>query len=155
MLRSILSQRNTYYQPVTLDRVSPWLIGAVVAAEDKRFYTHGGVDPAAVLRAAWQNTQGGKIVSGASTITQQLARAITPRSKTFVGKAQEALDATRLEKTHTKEEILEQYFNRLEFGNLTQGVQAASRFYFNTDAADLSLSQAAFLAGILQSAQTC
>ena len=150
-LRSVLSQHNTYYQPVTLDKISPWLISAVVAAEDKRFYTHSGVDVAAILRAAWQNVQEGKIVSGASTITQQLARAITPRPKTFWGKTKEAFFATRLELKYTKEEILEQYFNLLEFGNLTQGVQAASQFYFNTDAADVSLSQAAFLAGLLKS----
>ena len=151
LLRSVLSQNNTYYEPVALDRISPWLISAVVAAEDKRFYTHSGVDISAILRAAWQNAQEGKVVSGASTITQQLARAITPRSKTLWGKTKEALDATELEKKYTKEEILEQYFNLLEFGNLTQGVQAASRFYFNTDAVDVSLSQAAFLAGLLKS----
>ena len=150
-LRGVLSQHNTYYQPVTLDKISPWLISAVVAAEDKRFYTHSGVDVAAILRAAWQNVQEGKIVSGASTITQQLARAITPRPKTLWGKTKEAFFATRLEQKYTKEEILEQYFNLLEFGNLTQGVQAASQFYFNTDAADVSLSQAAFLAGLLKS----
>ena len=150
-LRSVLSQHNTYYQPVTLDKISPWLISAVVAAEDKRFYTHSGVDVAAILRAAWQNVQEGKIVSGASTITQQLARAITPRPKTLWGKTKEAFSAARLEQKYTKEEILEQYFNLLEFGNLTQGVQAASQFYFNTDAADVSLSQAAFLAGLLKS----
>jgi len=150
-LRSILSPNNTYYEPVTLDRISPWLISAVVAAEDKRFYTHSGVDIAAILRATWQNAQEGKVVSGASTITQQLARAIEPRSKTLWGKTKEALAATELEKKYTKEEILEKYFNLLEFGNLTQGVQAASRFYFNTDAADVSLSQAAFLAGLLKS----
>ena len=89
-IRSILSQHNTYYEPVTLDKISPWLISAVVAAEDKRFYTHNGVDVAAILRAAWQNMQGGKIVSGASTITQQFARAITPRSKTLWGKTKES-----------------------------------------------------------------
>ena len=151
LVRSILSPRNTYYQPVTLDQISPWLISAVVAAEDKRFYTHSGVDIAAILRATWQNAQEGKIVSGASTITQQLARAITPRPKTWWGKTKEAFSATQLENQYTKEEILEQYFNRLEFGNLTQGVQAASQFYFNMDAADVSLSQAAFLAGLLKS----
>ena len=150
-LRSILSSNNTYYQPVTLAQISPWLISAVVAAEDKRFYVHNGVDVAAVLRAAWQNTKEGEVVSGASTITQQLARAITPRPKTWWGKTKEAFSALQLEKNYTKEEILEQYFNRLEFGNLTQGVQSASRFYFNTDAADVSLSQAAFLAGLLKS----
>lgn len=150
-LRGVLSSNNTYYQPVTLDRISPWLISAVVAAEDKRFYTHSGVDVPAILRAAWQNTTGQEVVSGASTITQQLARAISPRPKTWWGKAQEAVQAVGLEQQLTKEEILEQYFNRLEFGNLTQGVQAASRFYFSIDADQLSLSQAALLAGIIKS----
>ncbi len=151
LLHSALSAQHTYYQPVSLAQISPWLIGAVVAVEDKRFYTHPGVDVQALLRAFWQNAQEGKVVSGASTITQQLARAISPRSKTWWGKTKEAAHALRLEQTYTKEEILEQYFNVLEFGNLTQGVQAASQFYFQSDAADLSLSEAAFLAGLLKS----
>ncbi len=150
-LRQLLSENHTYYEPVSLDKISPWLLSAVISAEDKRFYTHSGVDVAAVLRAAWQNTREGDVVSGASTITQQLARAISPRPKTWWGKTKEAFSAVRLEQTHTKEEILEQYFNLLEFGNLTQGAQAASRFYFGVDAADLSLAQAAFLAGMLKS----
>ena len=150
-LRGLLSSRNTYYEPVELEQISPWLISAVVAAEDKHFYVHNGVDVAAVLRALWQNTQGGEVVSGASTITQQLARAISARPKTLWGKAKEAFFAVSLEQNYTKEEILEQYFNWLEFGNLTQGVQSASQFYFGVDAADLSLSQAAFLAGLLKS----
>ncbi len=150
-LRQLLSSRHTYYEPVSLDKISPWLISAVIAAEDKRFYTHSGVDVASVLRAAWQNAKEGEVVSGASTITQQLARTIAPREKTWWGKTQEAFSAVQLEHHYTKEEILEQYFNFLEFGNLTQGVQSASRFYFGLDAADLSLAQAAFLAGTLKS----
>lgn len=150
-LRELLSENHTYYEPVALDKISPWLMSAVIAAEDKRFYTHSGVDVAAVLRAAWQNARGGEVVSGASTLTQQLARAISPRPKTLWGKTQEAFSAVRLEQNYTKEEILEQYFNRLEFGNLTQGVQAASRFYLGVEAADVSLAQAAFLAGLLKS----
>ncbi len=150
-LRELLSENHTYYEPVSLDKISPWLLSAVISAEDKRFYTHSGVDVAAVLRATWQNATEGNVVSGASTITQQLARAVSPRPKTWWGKTKEALSAVRLEQIHTKEEILEQYFNLLEFGNLTQGAQAASRFYFGVDVADLSLGQAAFLAGLLKS----
>lgn len=134
--------------PVSLNEVSPWLIAAAVAAEDKRFFTHAGVDIRAVLRAAWQNTKEGEIVSGASTITQQLARAVEPYPKTLWGKTREAFSALKIERKMTKEEILEEYFNLLELGNLTQGVEAASRFYFNTQAADLSLSQAAFWRGL-------
>ncbi len=150
-VRGLLSQQQTYYEPVTLDEISPFLISATIAAEDKRFYTHPGVDVAAIMRALWQNSSGQEVVSGASTITQQLARNITPRPKNLWGKTQEAAQAARLEQTYTKEEILEQYFNRLEFGNLTQGVQAASKFYFAVDANQLSLSQAAFLAGLIKS----
>ena len=150
-LRELLSENHTYYEPVPLDKISPWFISAVIAVEDKRFYTHSGVDVAAVLRATWQNAREGEVVSGASTLTQQLARAISPRPKTWWGKTQEAFSAVRLEQNYTKEEILEQYFNLLEFGNLTQGAQAASRFYFGVDAAEVSLAQAAFLAGMLKS----
>lgn len=150
-IRGLLTSAQTYYRPVPLSQISPWLISAAVAAEDKRFYAHNGVDALAVVRAVWQNAQQEEVVSGASTITQQLARNIEPRAKTWWGKTQEAAHALRLETQLTKEEILEQYFNRLEFGNLTQGVEAASLFYFNTDASDVSVSQAAFLAGLIKS----
>ena len=150
-MRGFLSENDTYYLPVPLEEVSPWLIAAVLAAEDKRFFSHPGVDVKAVLRAAWQNASEGEIVSGASTITQQLARALEPRPRTLWGKAKEAYNALVLERKMSKEEILEEYFNLLELGNLTQGVEAASRFYFNVSAAELSLSQAAFLAGLIKS----
>lgn len=150
-VRGFLSEKQTYYRPVALSDVSPWLIAAAVAAEDKRFFSHAGVDVQAVLRAAWQNTAGGKVVSGASTITQQLVRAIEPRPKTLWGKASEAWDALVLERQLTKEEILGEYFNLLELGNLTQGVEAASLFYFGVNAADISLAQASFLAGLAKS----
>ena len=138
-MRGFLSENNTYYLPVPLGEISPWLIAATLAAEDKRFFSHPGVDVKAILRAAWQNASGGEIVSGASTITQQLARALEPRPRTLWGKAKEAYNALALERKLTKEEILEDYFNLLELGNLTQGVEAASRFYFNVPAAELSL----------------
>ncbi|OUO56467.1 penicillin-binding protein 1C [Candidatus Avelusimicrobium gallicola] len=150
-MRGFLSENNTYYLPVPLTEISPWLIAAALAAEDKRFFSHPGVDVKAILRAAWQNATEGEIVSGASTITQQLARALEPRPRTLWGKAKEAYNALLLEREMTKEEILEEYFNLLELGNLTQGAEAASRFYFNVSASELSLSQAAFLAGLIKS----
>lgn len=150
-LRSFLSGRETYAEPVALSRISPYLILAAVAAEDRRFYTHPGVDWRAVLRAAWQNARGAGVVSGASTITQQLARAFTPRPKNWRGKLAEARDAFRLERRYSKEEILELYFNVLEFGSQTQGAQAAALFYFGVPASELSLAQAALLAGLIQS----
>lgn len=150
-VRGFLSENETYYRPVPLSDISPWLIAAAVAAEDKRFFSHAGVDVQAVLRAAWQNAAGGKVVSGASTITQQLVRVIEPRPKTLWGKASEAWNALVLERNLTKEEILGEYFNLLELGNLTQGVEAASLFYFGVNAADVSLAQASFLAGLAKS----
>ncbi len=150
-MRGFLSENNTYYLPVSLGEISPWLIAAALAAEDKRFFSHPGVDVKAILRAAWQNVSGGEIVSGASTITQQLARALEPRPRTLWGKAKEAYNALLLERKMSKEEILEDYFNLLELGNLTQGAEATSRFYFNVPASELSLSQAAFLAGLIKS----
>ncbi len=150
-LRAFLSPKETYYIPISLSEVSPWIIGALVAAEDKRFFEHGGVDSAAVLRAAWQNTQEGKIVSGASTLTQQLVRTLKPRPKTMWGKLKEAFGAVSLEQQFSKEEILEQYLNAVELGNQTQGVEAASLFYFNMPSAEISLAQAALLIGLVKS----
>ena len=150
-LRSFLSERDTYSEPITLSEVSPWLVLAAVAAEDRRFYSHFGVDWRAVLRAAYQNVTRGGVVSGASTITQQVARLRTPRSKSLWGKMREAWDAVKLERQKSKEEILQEYFNSLELGNLTQGVQAAAKFYFGVPASDVSLAQAALLAGLIQS----
>lgn len=150
-LRGFLSARQTDYRPVRIDEISPWMILAAVSLEDKRFFMHPGVDVQAALRALWQNASHGGVVSGASTITQQLARAVSPQPKTLWGKLKEAALAVKLEKSHTKEEILQDYFNRLEFGSLTQGVEAAADYYFNSSAKNLSLSQAAFLAGIIKS----
>ncbi len=149
-LRAFLSPQETYSEPVALSAVSPWLVLAVVAAEDRRFYTHHGVDWRAVLRAVWQNIRGGGVVSGASTITQQLVRLRSPRPKTLGGKIREAWDAWHLERKLSKEEILQDYLNRVSLGNLTQGVQSAALFYFGVPASDLSLAQAALLAGVIQ-----
>jgi len=142
---------DKYAQYVPLAEISPWLVAAAVAAEDKNFFSHNGVDMRAVLRASWQNATEGKVVSGASTITQQLARAIEPRPKNLWGKTREAYKAAALEKDLSKEEILEAYFNVVELGNLTQGVEAASQFYFQVPASDVSVSQAAFLVGLIKS----
>ena len=149
-LRSLLSSKDTYAQTVTLEQLSPWLILATIAAEDRRFYTHPGVDWRAVLRAGWQNIRGRGVISGASTITQQLARALHPRPKSWRNKWIEAWEALKLERRYTKKEILTKYFNTLEFGNHTQGAEAAARFYFGLPAAELSLGQSALLAGMIQ-----
>ena len=137
--------------PVNLDQVSPWLVLATVAAEDKRFFLHPGVDFRSVARAAWQNSKEGRAVSGASTITQQLARALEPRPRTIFGKLSEMFSALRLEAGHSKEEILEGYFNGVSYGPLLTGAEAASQDYFGLPAKDLSLAQAALLAGLPKS----
>jgi 1A family penicillin-binding protein len=148
--------RRTY---VNLAKISPYLIDATVATEDREFWHHPGFDPVAILRAIYYNFSEGEIVSGASTITQQLARNVlmTPEERvqqTAERKIKEAILAAELNRTYTKEEILEIYLNESYYGNLAYGIQAASETYFGVDAADLTLAQASFLAGLPQSPAT-
>ncbi len=144
--------RRTY---VKLDKISPFLIAATLATEDKEFYNHPGFDPVAILRALWQNYTSGNVVSGASTITQQLARALLLTSserseQTVQRKAHEIVLASEITRRYSKEEILELYLNEIYYGNLAYGIEAASETYFNTTANKLTLGQAAFLAGLPQ-----
>ncbi len=150
-LQTFLSNRQTYSEPVSLSDISPFVLLAVQAAEDRRFYKHHGIDFRAVLRAVWQNVRWRGIVSGASTITQQLVRALHPRPKNWRNKWIEAWDAWQLERKYSKDKILQQYLNILEFGNHTQGIEAAARFYFGVPASELSVAQSALLAGLIQS----
>ncbi|MBI3960385.1 MAG: transglycosylase domain-containing protein, partial [Chloroflexi bacterium] len=140
---------------VKIDRVSPYLIDATVATEDATFFTNPGVDPARIAGAALQNMEGGAVVSGASTITMQLARNL------FLGfderydqnldrKILEAGLASELTNAYTKDEVLEMYLNLLNYGHLTYGPEAAAQSYFGKSAADLSLAEATLLAGIPQ-----
>lgn len=144
--------RRTY---VPLDKISPYLIAATIATEDKEYYNHPGFDPIAVARAFWQNYTAGDIVSGASTITQQLARMLllddTERfARTYERKAREIVLAAEITRNYTKEEILELFLNENNYGNLAYGIQAAAETYFNTTADKLTLAQASFLAGLPQ-----
>jgi penicillin-binding protein 1C len=148
--------KRTY---VSLDEISPYLINATVATEDRDFWYHPGFDPVAILRAIYYNLSEGEIVSGASTIPQQLARNVlmTPEERvqqTAERKIKEAILAAELNRTYTKEEILEIYLNEAYYGNIAYGVQAASETYFGVNAADLTLAQASFLAGLPQSPAT-
>lgn len=137
--------------PVTLDRISPWLVKAVVATEDPRFMKHFGVDLKAVARAALRNLTSHWGAEGASTITMQLARdEFLNRRKTLYRKALEAVYATQIEQHYSKEDILTHYCNRVYLGHGRYGVEAASRFYFGVNAADLDLPRAALLAGLIQ-----
>lgn len=137
---------------VPLSEVSPYLIDAVLAFEDRYFFSHRGVNPGAVARALWQAVQNRRIVSGFSTITQQLARNhYLSADKTVKRKLTEVLWALRIEVHRDKEWILESYLNEVYWGHGVYGAQEASRTYFGCDAKDLSLAQAAMLAGLLQS----
>ena len=144
--------RRTY---VTLDKISPYLVAATITTEDKEFYSHPGFDLMAIFRAFLQNYQSGATVSGASTITQQLARNLlfTPEersNRSYERKMREAVLAAEITRRYTKDEILELYMNENYYGNLSYGVEAAAETYFKTRADQLSLAQAAFLAGLPQ-----
>ena len=141
---------------VPLDRVSPHLINATIATEDASFFTNQGIDPIRIAGAALQNVEKGEIVSGASTITMQLARNLFLGSEeryeqSFDRKIVEAGLAAELTQTYTKEELMEIYLNLLNYGHLSYGPQAAARTYFGKSANDLTLAEATLLAGIPQS----
>lgn len=130
--------------------VDPRLIQAFVSAEDHRFFSHHGVDPRSVGRALRDNVRGGRR-SGASTLTMQTARLVRPIDRSWGGKARQALWALRLEAHLEKRDILEQYLNRVPLGQGAVGVSAAASLYFGGSARELSLGQAALLAGIARS----
>jgi 1A family penicillin-binding protein len=137
---------------VSLDRVSPRMIDALLAVEDRRFFSHHGLDPARMIKAAWRNARAGRIIEGGSTLTQQLARLeqLTP-DRTFSRKMREIAIAVRLEERYSKQEILHAYLNAVYFGDGYHGVEAASRGYFGKSAADLQPHEAALLAGLVKS----
>jgi penicillin-binding protein 1A len=137
---------------VPYDGVSPNFVKALISREDSRFYEHRGIDPLGIARAAVRNLLIGGMKEGASTITQQLARNSFPLGgKTFNRKFLEAAMAFRIEMEMTKEKILELYMNRIYFGSGLYGVETASQAYFGKPAADMSLSEAALLAGLIRS----
>jgi 1A family penicillin-binding protein len=137
---------------VPLDRVSPRMVDALLAVEDRRFFSHHGLDAARIVKAAWRNWHRGRIVEGGSTLTQQLARLeqLTP-DRTFTRKIREASIAVRLEERYSKQQILHAYLNAVYFGDGYYGVEAASRGYFGKSAADLQPHEAALLAGLVRS----
>ncbi|MBZ9884995.1 penicillin-binding protein [Mesorhizobium sp. CA10] len=138
-------------EAVGLHEMSPYIPEAVVAIEDRRFYSHFGIDPIGLSRAMVTNVLGGHFSQGGSTLTQQLAKNLflTP-DRTLERKVQEVLLALWLEHKHSKDQILEMYLNRVYFGSGAYGVEAASRRYFGKSARDVSLSEAALLAGLLK-----
>jgi penicillin-binding protein 1B len=156
-------QLATYYgddmrerRPVVVDELPEHLIRAVLAAEDDGFFRHGGVSPSGILRALWKNIAGGEVRQGGSTLTQQLVKNLyLTQERTVARKAQEAVLAVLLEMRYSKKAILQAYLNEIYLGksggaNLL-GVGAAARAYFGKDAGELSLGEAATLAGMIQS----
>jgi penicillin-binding protein 1A len=135
---------------VPLSSISPNLIHAVVAIEDRKFFDHDGFDPARIFVSALAVVRAGKAVQGGSTITQQLARQSLGREKTLHRKLKELLFAIEIERTLTKDEILELYLNKVYFGDGLYGAEAASRGFFGKAASELTNAEAALLAGLLQ-----
>ena len=137
--------------PVDLERVPQHVVDAILDVEDDRFWQHGGVDLRSTMRALVTNVQSGEVRQGGSTVTQQLVKnALLTPEKSVDRKVKEAVLAVRLENTLSKEEILERYLNTVYFGNGAYGVQAAAERYFGHDVEELTLVQAALLAGIIR-----
>ncbi|MCL4869467.1 MAG: PBP1A family penicillin-binding protein [Anaerolineae bacterium] len=147
------NEGNRTYVP--LAQISPYLIQATIATEDSRFYTNPGFDPIGIARAVYQAAREGEFVSGASTITQQLVRAIVldeeeRTQRTFNRKVREIILAAEIFRRYEKDEILELYLNEIYYGNWAYGIEAASQTYYGKSAADLTLAEASLLAGLPQ-----
>ncbi len=156
LLYEITDPHQGLHTPLKLEDIPPACLNATIATEDASFYRNPGVDAWAILRALYINWQGGEVLSGGSTITQQLARnlLLSPQERTQVSltrKLREAILAWRLARTYSKDEILTLYLNETYYGNLAYGIEAASRTYFGKHAAELDLAECAMLAGLPQS----
>ncbi|RMD83247.1 MAG: glycosyl transferase, partial [Chloroflexi bacterium] len=141
---------------VSIDEISPLLIQATIAIEDKTFYTNPGIDLAGIIRTLVDSLRVGEEVGGASTITQQVIKnsVLTPEERLperrYERKLKEIILAQELDRIYTKDQILELYLNENFYGNLAYGIQAASEVYFGVSAAELDLNQASLLAGLPQ-----
>lgn len=150
LLREIYPEGRNH--PVGLDQVNPTVVEALIAVEDQRFYRHIGVDAPAILRAGFQNVRSGRVTSGGSTLTMQVARTLRGRTgRGIIDKLIEIHLALRLELRLSKEDILTLWLNRVPFGNRAYGIEAASQTYFGKSAVDLTVGEAALLVGLPQS----
>ena len=148
LLREVRADDGTRARPLPLAAFPKHVTDAVLAAEDRRFYAHFGVDPVAVTRALLSNLWHRRVVSGASTLTMQLARTVRPHPRTLWGKLGEAALALRIEASVPKDRILEAYLNRVAYGPNMRGYAAASHAYFSKPPDALSLAEAALIAGL-------
>lgn len=148
---TLLADRGAAHDYMPIDMMPQHLIDAVVATEDRRFFQHGGIDPAGMARAAFANLRAGRYVQGGSTLTQQLAKNLFLTSERTVSrKLDELALAIWLEVRLTKREILELYLNRVYFGGGAYGIESAAQRYFDKSARALSLAEAALIAGLLK-----
>jgi penicillin-binding protein 1C len=153
-LYAFLSEAETWCFPVPLENISPLLVKATIATEDQRFNSHFGVDPLATARAAWSNVSNGRIKSGASTLTMQIVKQASASKRSYSGKALQMIQAIRLDARVDKNTLLETYLNRAPYGLNLAGCEAASRRYFGKSAKELTLPEAALLAGLPQAPST-
>ncbi|XGV99859.1 MAG: transglycosylase domain-containing protein [Leptolyngbya sp. BL-A-14] len=147
-LGTVLTRDQDHTVNVPLAQVSLPFKQAIVAAEDGRFYQHGALDGRAIVRAVLEAMQARQVVSGASTITMQLARMLEPSPRTLSGKVKEIWTSWRLAAGMSKDDILQAYVNRLPMGGNVYGIEAAARLYFGIPASDLNVAQASLLAGL-------
>lgn len=151
-LRSLPSARQGVDQAVAIKQMPFHLLNAVIISEDKRFAWHPGIDPVAILRATLTNLKAGHVISGASTLTQQLLRTLKASpERSLTAKIGEAYWAVRLEFHYSKQQILEAYLNRIAFGPTIYGAEEAARAYFDKPASSLSLAECAALAVMIRS----
>lgn len=150
VLRVSLGEGDTDCRPFYVASRDDWIVKALVASEDGSFWSHHGVRPLSILRAACQNVFNGRRISGASTITMQAVRLIRPHPKTLWWKWKEAMMALKMERTKSKEWILSQYLNRAPYGSNLVGIEAAAQGWFGKGAKSLGLGEAAMLAGMVQ-----
>ncbi len=150
VLRAFSNADQQWRYPIENDQVPQRYLELLLGYEDRWFYSHFGINPLAILRATWQNLKAGEVVSGGSTLTMQVARLLSPHSRTFAGKFQQMLRAMQLEWHLSKAEILNLYLNLAPFGGTLIGVQAASISYFDKSLDYLSDAEAALLAVLPQ-----
>ena len=148
LLREVRANDGKRARVLTEVELGPTAVHALLAAEDLRFYSHPGVDPLAVLRAAFDSLRHGHVVSGASTLTMQLARTVRPHPRTLFGKLREMALALRIERALPKSRILELYASEVDFGPQVRGFGAASRAVFGKSPRALSIAEAALVAGL-------
>ncbi len=157
LLYEILPPEQGRNRVIPLDAIPEYCIQAVIATEDANYYSHPGVDIVGILRALWINLQGGEVLAGGSTITQQTARLLLldpqqQAERTLRRKLREMVLALRLQNAYSKEHVLALYLNQVYFGNLAYGIEAAARTYFAKPAEGLSLAECSLLAGLIQNA---